>query len=155
MNIFVLDKNPIAAAWMVCDKHAVKMPTETAQMLSTVVRSCGYDGDVYRASYPKHPCTLWAGRTVKNFSWLVVHGLALCDTYTARYGRRHAAMDIIETCAKAVPDLPDGDLQPFAQAMPDQYKSDDAVAAYRAYYLGEKRRFATWKAPVQQPAWWL
>lgn len=31
------------------------------------------------------------------------------------------------------------------QAMPDQYKHDDAVVAYRKYYLGEKMTFAKWK----------
>lgn len=154
MNIFVLDKNPITAAWMVCDKHAVKMPTETAQMLSTVARSYGYDDGLYRASHVNHPCTKWAGNTVKNFSWLVVHGFTLCDTYTARYGRRHAALDVIERCARLSLDLPKGDLEPFAQAMPDQYKQEDAIAAYRSYYIGEKARFATWKAPVQTPYWW-
>lgn len=35
MNIFVLDKNPIRAATMMIDKHVVKMPTESFQMLST------------------------------------------------------------------------------------------------------------------------
>jgi len=28
--------------------------------------------------------------------------------------------------------------------MPDQYKSQDAVEAYRNYYLGEKAGFAKW-----------
>lgn len=31
------------------------------------------------------------------------------------------------------------------QAMPDQYKHDNAVIAYRNYYLGEKMEFAKWK----------
>jgi len=33
MNIFVLDESPITSAEMMCDKHVVKMPVETAQML--------------------------------------------------------------------------------------------------------------------------
>lgn len=36
-------------------------------------------------------------------------------------------------------------MTPFAQAMPDQYKHQNAVIAYRQYYLGEKARFAKWK----------
>ena len=36
MNIFVLDKSPIISAQMQCDKHIVKMPLETAQMLCSV-----------------------------------------------------------------------------------------------------------------------
>ena len=38
MNIFVLDKNPIRAAQLQCDKHVVKMIVESAQMLSTAHR---------------------------------------------------------------------------------------------------------------------
>jgi hypothetical protein len=38
MNIFVLDSNPVLAAQLQCDKHAVKMPLESAQMLSTAHR---------------------------------------------------------------------------------------------------------------------
>jgi len=35
MNIFVVDKDPIIAARSLLDKHIVKMPLETAQLLST------------------------------------------------------------------------------------------------------------------------
>tara|TARA_R110002012_G_scaffold15375_1_gene61398 strand:+ start:868 stop:981 length:114 start_codon:yes stop_codon:yes gene_type:complete len=36
--------------------------------------------------------------------------------------------------------------------MPDQYKCDDVVTAYRQYYQGEKAYMATWKQ--NQPDWW-
>ena len=44
-------------------------------------------------------------------------------------------------------------LTPFPQAMPDEYKCEgDPVKAYRAFYLGEKMKFAKWtKRP--KPAW--
>lgn len=29
--------------------------------------------------------------------------------------------------------------------MPDEYKREDPVEAYRAYYVGDKARFAKWK----------
>jgi len=38
MNIFYLDKDPIKAAEMSCDKHVCKMIIESAQMLSTAHR---------------------------------------------------------------------------------------------------------------------
>ena len=44
-------------------------------------------------------------------------------------------------------------LTPFVKAMPDKYKNDDAVKAYRDYYLGDKWEFATWKAR-REPDWW-
>ena len=33
--------------------------------------------------------------------------------------------------------IPEGELTPFAQAMPDEYKDDDPVVAYRAYYMSK------------------
>ncbi len=36
MNIFILHENPLISAQMLCDKHIVKMPLETAQLLSNV-----------------------------------------------------------------------------------------------------------------------
>jgi len=38
MNVFYLDRNPITAAQMHCDKHVVKMILEYAQLLSTAHR---------------------------------------------------------------------------------------------------------------------
>jgi hypothetical protein len=51
--------------------------------------------------------------------------------------------------------VPDGALTEFAQAMPEQYKvPGDAVAAYQAYYIGEKWEFAQWtRRPA--PEWYL
>jgi len=37
--------------------------------------------------------------------------------------------------------------------MPEEYKNANAVEAYRAYYLGEKTRFAKWK-DGNIPSWW-
>lgn len=129
MNIFVVDPDPNKAAASLCDKHVVKMPLETAQMLCSVSWRFGVPAP-YKQAYAKHPCTLWAGETLANWAWLVEHGIALCAEYERRY-------------------------TPFVQAMPVQYKqADDAVAAYRAYYLGEKASFACWKSPASPPEWW-
>ena len=49
--------------------------------------------------------------------------------------------------------LPDTELTPFAQAMPDEYKNVDPVIAYRTYYINDKKDFATWKNKV--PDWWV
>ena len=45
MNIFYVDKDPMIAAQMMCDKHVVKMILESAQLLSTAHRVL--DGDDY------------------------------------------------------------------------------------------------------------
>ena len=151
MNIFVLHKDPETAATMMCDKHIVKMILETAQMLCTVVASYGHVTP-YRSTHAKHPCTIWASQSRANWSWLIDHGMALCEEYTKRYGKIHKSQQVIEWCAMTHIDLPEGPRTPFVQAMPTQYKTDCAVEAYRAYYKGEKAHFATWK--TQQPDWW-
>lgn len=151
MNIFVLDKDPKTAATMACDKHVVKMILETAQMLCAVGINKGYEMP-YKATHKHHPCTLWAGASHANWAWLIEHGLALCAEYTVRYGKVHKSQQIIEHARDINILFDEQQLTPFAQAMPPQYRNDCAVTAYRAYYLGEKARFATWK--TQTPKWW-
>jgi len=152
MNIFVVDEDPVIAARQLCDKHVVKMILETAQMLCTVAHEHGFDAP-YRKTHPKHPCTLWAGKTGDNWSWLLQHGLAMCAEYTRRYGRVHKSEEVIMWCARLPIQFAGArHLTPFAQAMPEQYRNDCAVTAYRAYYHGEKANFATWKSEV--PQWW-
>tara|TARA_R100001230_G_C5541417_1_gene71984 strand:- start:293 stop:451 length:159 start_codon:yes stop_codon:yes gene_type:complete len=41
---------------------------------------------------------------------------------------------------------------PFALAMPDEYRDDDAVKAYRAYY--HSKAFAKWEKGTPAPYWW-
>jgi len=37
--------------------------------------------------------------------------------------------------------------------MPDEYKCDDSVTAYRNYYMGDKAYFAKW-SKRDKPKWW-
>lgn len=176
MNIFVLDSDPKLAAQMMCDKHVVKMIVESAQLLSTVHRFL--DGDEYisiskngrrikRWSHPKgnflyksvmlnHPCTIWTRESVYNYSWLAAHAYSLCDEYHHRYEKVHSTRPLIEWLRTNPPkNIPWVARTPYAQAMPDQYKvPGNAVAAYRAYYIGEKKRFAKW-AYTKTPEWFL
>jgi hypothetical protein len=154
MNIFVVHRNPVIAAQSLCDKHVVKMPLETAQILSTVLHKLGHEAP-YRATHQQHPCIIWAGATRSDYQWLLEHGVALCDEYAARYGKTHASKVCIDECTQHADLVPEGELLSFAQVMPDQYKGDDAVEAYRRYYIGDKARFATWKSPAKTPEWWI
>jgi len=145
MNIFVLDNDPVVAAQMQCDKHVVKMCLESAQMLSTVA------GGPYKPTHAKHPCTVWAGKTLGNFRWLKLHGLALCDEYSYRYGKQHKCRDIIANIQE--PLFNDAVLTPFALAMPIEHKQEDAVKAYRSYYKSKQIDMRYTKRP--QPEWLL
>lgn len=77
--------------------------------------------------------------------------MELFKEYTRRYGRIHKSEQYMKEYV--IPDgIPNIGLTPFAQAMPDQYRNEDAVTAYRSYYHGEKASFSTWK--TNKPDWW-
>jgi hypothetical protein len=152
MNIFVLDKDPKKAAKSQVDKHIVKMPLETAQLLCSSLLLNGVKNTPYKLTHKNHPCTIWSKSSRTNFQWLVKHGIALSEEYTSRYGKRHKSQDVIEWCSERCSNIPDEKRTPHAQAMPEQYKNTCAVTAYRNYYLGEKSYIATWKQ--NKPVWW-
>lgn len=129
------------------------MSLETAQLLCAVSWRFGVVAP-YKLTHAKHPCTLWAGDMLANWEWLVAHGKALCAEYTRRYGKQHASLAVILWCERQGGRPPAGALTAFAQAMPESYRDVDVVRAYRAYYAGEKRAMASWKAPSAPPAWW-
>ena len=159
MNIFVVHENPVIAAHQLCDKHVVKMIVEGCQMLSTIHRMCGSHVvyapvELYKASFHNHPCTIWARKTTANYFWLANHTNELSLEYTRRYGKTHLSHSMTKWFIHHAPlQVPFGDLTPFAQAMPDQYKCNDGVTAYRNYYIFEKSRFAKWKF-TEVPKWY-
>lgn len=151
MNIFVLDLDPRQAAQMQVDKHVVKMILETAQLLSTARFLYGASG-TYKPTHQGHPCTKWAAESAHNYAWLWHHGMALCEEYTFRYGKRHKSQDLFEGELRHIPAIPRIGRTPFAQAMPDEFKHPDPVIAYRRYYIGAKAHFAKWTNRAE-PLW--
>ena len=142
MNLFILDRDPRVAALYHCDKHVVKMTLETAQILSTVCHQLGHSFDgQYRATHTNHPCTVWARSSRENYVWALQLLEELGKEYSHRYGRRHASTALLEAlrgCPTRLLMAAEA-MTPFAQAMPEEYQQEDPVAAYRSYYLGEKR----------------
>lgn len=146
MNIFVLDNDPVTAASYQCDKHIVKMPLESAQLLSTAVST------TYKRTHINHPCAVWVRQSKSNFYWLVRHGIALCDEYERRYNRVHKSLKVIRLCYMLGHSLVDVGLTPFVQAIPDVFRQADTVQAYRNYYKFGKSEIAAWDhSPV--PYW--
>tara|TARA_R100000664_G_scaffold33096_1_gene49346 strand:- start:584 stop:1066 length:483 start_codon:yes stop_codon:yes gene_type:complete len=151
MNIFAVDNDPKIAAQQLCDKHVVKMILESAQMLCAVFPN----GDApYKRAFYNHPCTKWARESVENYEWLLNHAYAMCQEYTRRYGKVHKSLNAIGWCGSNYHKLniPSKGLTPFAQAMPEEYKNDCSVTAYRSYYNGEKAYFAKW-TKRETPNW--
>ena len=152
MNIFVLSEDPVQAAKDQCDKHVVKMLLESGQMLCAAHEP----GQApWKRTHYNHPCTIWTRSSKENYKWLAIHGLELCAEYTRRYGRRHKSEDVLIWCAENIPEsIPNIPQTPFAIAIKNPaYHKDNAVDSYRAYYLGEKIRFAKWKY-CHPPKWW-
>jgi|TARA_R110000803_G_scaffold10752_1_gene32587 hypothetical protein len=151
MNIFVLDTEIKKCAEYHCDKHVIKMILESVQMMSSVVRLSGYDLG-YKLTHKNHPCTIWARKSLANYKWLFKLTEGLNAEYRYRYNKtvNHKSYDMVKTLP--MPNIPDTGLTPFAQAMPDQYKSNNAVQSYRDYYLNEKANLLTW-TKRKTPAW--
>jgi len=154
MNIFVLDKDPVKAAEMQCDKHVVKMVLETAQLLCSA-----FDKAPYKKTHYNHPCSVWVRESPANYKWLIQHGLALADEFELRFKKPHASRKVIEWCAEQFNTNPpvfktNNGLTPFAQAMPENLRTQNAVVAYRTYYKTAKSEIAKWTHGRQQPNWW-
>lgn len=180
MNLFILDYDLDRNAEYHIDKHVGKMQLEAAQMLATTVwidKLLGYvpralEKDElaivkaamaelppidereflrYKAAHINHPCTIWMRESFDNFEWTQVYVNALNEESQWRGNKPHASC--IEVNRMPEPfRLKSIGLTPFAQAMPDEYKSDDAVTAYRTYYRNDKDDIATWKRRGQ-PEW--
>ena len=157
MNIFRVDEDPTVAAQMLCDKHIVKMPLETAQMLCSVFHRYDFGHLVmYKEAYKNHPCTRWAGDSKENYRWLVKHGLELCREYTKRYDKKHKCQEVIESVSLTPSFILDELATPQPQCMPDEYKVlDNVVQAYKYYYVGAKREIAEWNKNRPMPVWFL
>jgi len=157
MNIFVLDNSPYKAAEYHNNKHVVKMILETGQLLSTAHHVLD-DGKelsplLFKPSHINHKCAVWACESIMNYVWLWHLGQGLLQEYTKRYGRVHARTETLEYLQRCPLNIPRKRMTPFAQAMPDEYKNEDAVTAYRNYYMGAKRHLAQWNTKV--PDWWV
>lgn len=148
MNIFVFDKSPVVSAEQAIDKHIVKMPTESCQMLHTNALYFHYkeiyevepslkdlkefhshiNSNLMKPAMLNHPSTIWARETPQNFLWLYRHAHALCDEYTYRYGKEHGTrkriqqtpIEMIHHMETQFPSK----LTPVSIAMDDSYRLD-------------------------------
>jgi len=165
MNIFVTDPDPVKSAQCLPDKHVVKMPLESCQMLAIVASTKwghGFgklpklDGTPYltdKGAFRGHPCTIWAQ---ENYRWLIEHGLALCAEYTHRYGKVHSCQHTLEH-AKMIFPPSNGEVTPFARAMPDEFKYDtsiDTITAYKRYIASKPWAASNYlRDPSRKPHW--
>ena len=151
MNIFYLNGDPKIAAIQHNDKHCVKMISEYAQMLSIAHREI--DGDeradklsMYKRIHTNHPCTVWTRANDKHYNWLYQLFIALSDEYSYRYKKKHSTDERLrEVLALAPLNIPKkSEFKAPPQCMPDKYKCNNTIIAYRNFYIGEKSHFCIW-----------
>jgi hypothetical protein len=180
INLFVLDKDPVKAAQLQCDKHIVKMIVESAQMLSTAHRildgveemrpsksgkrmvkywrhrNSNLENVLYRVAHQNHPCTIWTMRSNNNYNWHYVHFVALCEEYKYRYGKTH----LTDTKLREVLSTPPTNIdvgyltqQPLAMKSNPECMFEDVVKSYRAYYQTKQDRFKMVWTKREIPEW--
>ena len=174
MNIFVTHPSPIQSARNLPDKHIVKMPLETCQMLAIIYSDWYHglgklykkDGTPYataRGAFRNHPCTQWAAKNPYNLAWLIRHGYALCHEYNLRYGKVHTCLDVIEQAeriyhswCKEPLSYASQQVRSFTRAMPEYLKYDQTINTIEAYkrYLNTKPWLATnyLRIPSRKPS---
>lgn len=167
MNLFVLDTNPTVAAKSQINKHIVKMPSETANMLLWSLQMAGEpmppnkQGEPVKLSHFNHPCSIWVRETSANYAWTLEHGYSLCYEYRRRYGKQHHALTYLAECNRwfrAANSWNGKDYQtPFARCFSNCIEAvqiPDTVEAYREFYWRDKWSFALWPDYLSVPEWW-
>ena len=174
MNIFVTDPSPHVSAQVLPDKHVVKMPLETCQMLSIVYSPWYYDwgpihktdGEPYatkKGAFRNHPCTKWAAESIFNTAWLIQHGCSLSTEYRYRYGKEHSCEKTLFEAKRIFHKKTDqaivcyGMADDFTRAMPDEFKYDDSIDTFTAYkmYVSSKPWVSDnyLRKPERKPEW--
>ena len=109
---------------------------------------------MYQVAHANHPCSVWARTTHSNYRWLYDLFEACLKEYERRYRRQHSTSRLLAPLFPRPHNIKWGNLTDFAQAMPEEYKHESAVEAYRNFYVGAKARFARWtNTPV--PDWFI
>jgi hypothetical protein len=111
----------------------------------------------FRPVHVHHPCAIWVRTSLENYKFCANLAVALAEEYTFRYqGKTHEC----EAHARwLLTNPPSGFLHieqtPFVTAMFEQYKLDDPVESYRAYYRGSKRDRGLLQYTRREPPSWL
>lgn len=172
----MVDMNPKISAQMLVDKHIVKMPLESCQMLCTAHRFLDgkpvlkrntlngrtklfYDmNDLYmnnilmQASYINHPCNIWVRESKENYMWLYEHYVSLLEEYTYRYEKTHS----VERCKEVLSNVPKNignkGRTTLICSLSMKLEEYDEVTNYRKYYIQNKSHLFSWKKR-NKPDW--
>jgi hypothetical protein len=168
MNIFILSLIQKKIAEFMMDKHVSKILLESVQMLCTAKRIVDPEdaetmSELYRIAHKNHPVTIWCRKSRENFVWVLDLIDELHTEWRFRYGhpdtKFHKSYLVALQLREKIPaeDMFDEvGLTPFALAMPDEYKCDNPIEAYRNYYMSpEKQKIASWNKKRAKPDWYM
>lgn len=155
MNLFILSPNKKLSAIYHTDRHIVKMPTETAQMLSFAYHNDMFWGKdippfvmAFSKTHNLHPCSKWIQESLSNWLWTAKFGMELYQEYQHRFKKpdKHTrAKSIFEFALNNPPKIKDIGLTKFAEAMPEDCKIYDCpIENYRNYYKVAKAHLYKW-----------
>lgn len=144
MNIFVLDRDIKKSVQYHVDKHVVKMIVEAAQLACSAHWMNDSEAP-YRLTHKNHPCAIWTRESRVNYLYTCDYGLELCKEYTHRYGKTHKTEPILKWLKNNVPNIERDNVTEFALALPEEYKTKDAIESYRKYYIQDKSHLFSWK----------
>jgi len=149
MNLFYLDEDINIIVESMNNKHIVKMPLESAQMLCTSHwchnRNVGELRDLYKPVHVNHPTTIWTRESAVQYSFHYNLFLAMCEEYTYRYGKVHASEKKFRGRLEKPPEKIANIItwRPPPQCMPEECKIEgDTIGAYRKYYKMYKADFS-------------
>ena len=139
----MLDEDLEINAQSMVDKHVVKMPLESAQILCSALHLSGQEAP-YKLTHKNHPCCVWARQSLNNWLYLKELSLEICKEYTYRYGKVHKAELVIRSLNP--PNIPSGERTELPNCMDKMYIiSEDVVQNYRNYYVKGKSNIHNWK----------
>lgn len=179
----MLAKDPRQAAEAHCDKHAVKMILESAQMLCTAhwlgwakmlnapplktkqLQQWLYDNvpkdlqPPWKMTHANHPCSQWTRHVWGNYMWHSRLGIALCDVYTERYNKVHKSHEMHRWLNRHIPPTFESRIDdpvgitPFAICMPDDVKIPGDAVASYRNYYNVHKARMARWAHSEKPTW--
>ncbi len=139
-NIFILDEDLETSCQYHGNRQVLTCAFYPYKILYSIAEGKELDDEWFK----------WAKATKQNRDWLVRYGAAMVKEYGHRYPK---FMPLYNLIAKLkLTDLPDTELTAFPQVMPDVYKHENVIEAYRNYFVFECEDSFRW-LNRDQPYW--
>jgi hypothetical protein len=162
VNIFFLSDCPEKSAKLLCNRHKVRMPLESAGMLAFAFPEGETPIPNLRSNrHHKHPASVWARQSKSNFEWLLIHALTQAEDYKKHYKREHASEKHIHWFKNNYHKIsfPRAELTSFSRCFSSfkEYLDNtesNTIKAYQSFYWLDKKTFAKWPSLEEIPDFW-